>query len=163
MKVVAFDTFPSKQAAATLGYQYVSLDELLERSEIITIHVPLTPETRNMIGARELGMMREAALLINTSRGGIVDERALIKSLETGGIGGAAIDVFEETLRQSDKVKTLPNLIVTPHIAAYTYETLELMDVTLVAECRRLLRGEKPEYTVNPEIWDKVKDRVRVF
>lgn len=99
----------------------VPLDELLRRSDFISLHCPLTPETRHLIDSRELDMMKPNALLINTSRGGVIDEAALTEALEQGRIGGAALDVTEcEPLRLDNRLLQLPNVIITPHIAAFS-------------------------------------------
>jgi D-3-phosphoglycerate dehydrogenase len=152
MKVVAYDVFPNNEVARALGFTYVSLNELLVSADIVTVHVPLSPETRGMIGARELERMKETAYLINTARGGVIDEPALVEALKSKAIAGAALDVYEKSLPDNEAVYELDNLLITPHIAAYTYETLEAMDMAQVDEYRRILRGDLPINILNREV-----------
>ena len=109
---------------ARTGAKLVPLEELLRSSDIITIHVPLTPETRHMIGRREIAMMKDGAILINTSRGGVVDEKALLEALRSGKLAGAALDVFEAEPPSGTSLELakLPNVVATPHIGAQTRE-----------------------------------------
>ena len=109
---------------ARTGARLVPLEELLRSSDVLTIHVPLTPQTYHMIGEREIGMMKDGAFLVNTARGGVVDERALLKALKDGKLAGAAIDVFEEEPLSgvSLELARLPNVIATPHIGGQTAE-----------------------------------------
>jgi D-3-phosphoglycerate dehydrogenase / 2-oxoglutarate reductase len=123
------------------GYEWVApltLDELLRGSDVLSLHVPLTPETRGSIGARELSLMRKDAILVNCSRGGVVDEAALQAALESGGLRGAALDVFEREPPGELPLLQLPNVIATPHIGASTAEAqrragLEAADVMIQA------------------------------
>lgn len=148
MKVIAYDLFQNDEAAKQIGFTYVSLDQLLAEADIISIHVPWTPETERLIGTEAFEKMKEEAYLVNTARGGIVDEAALVEALKTGKIAGAALDVFESTFPQMKDIYSLENLILTPHIASYTYETLEAMDMVLVEEYGRIAQGKMPE-TIN--------------
>lgn len=148
MKVIAYDLFQNDEAAKQIDFIYVSLDQLLAEADIISIHVPRTPETEGLIGTEAFEKMKEEAYLVNTARGGIVDEAALVEALKTGKIAGAALDVFESTFSQMKDIYSLENLILTPHIAAYTYETLEAMDMVLVEEYERIAQGKMPE-TIN--------------
>lgn len=148
MKVIAYDLFQNDEAAKQIDFTYVSLDQLLSEADIISIHVPRTPETEGLIGTEAFEKMKEEAYLVNTARGGIVDEAALVEALKTGKIAGAALDVFESTFLQMKDSYSLENLILTPHIAAYTYETLEAMDMVLVEEYERIAQGKMPE-TIN--------------
>jgi len=144
MKVFAFDTLPNEKIAQELDFSYMDLDSLLTNSDMVSLHVPLTPDTIGMIGKREIGMMKPSAYLINTSRGGIIDEAALLEALQGKIIAGAALDVYDNNLVQKEQIYSLDNLIITPHIAAYTYETLENMDMELVEAFKSILRGKKP-------------------
>ena len=130
MRILAFRrTRPPgiAEVLARTGSRMVPLDELISSSDIITLHVPLTPQTRHMIGEREISMMKDGAILINTSRGGVVDEEALYKALVSGKLAGAALDVFEEEPPKgiSLKLASLPNVVATPHIGAQTVEAQE--------------------------------------
>jgi len=110
------------------GARMAPLEELLRSSDIITIHVPLTPQTRHMIGEREIAMMKDGAIIINTSRGGVIDEEALLRALKNGKLAGAALDVFEEEPPRgvSLELARLPNVIATPHIGGQTKEAQEM-------------------------------------
>jgi len=125
LRVQAFDPFLSTERAATLGVRKVELDTLLESSDIVTLHVPKTPETAGMIGARELERMKPSALLVNCARGGLVDEAALKRALEAGRLRGAALDVFEHEPATDNPLFGLPNVICTPHLGAATVEAQE--------------------------------------
>jgi D-3-phosphoglycerate dehydrogenase len=154
MTVIAYDVEQNHGAAEALGFTYVPFEELLARADFISLHVPLTPGTEGLIGAAELACMKPTAYLINTSRGEIVDEVALLKALKEGALAGAAFDVYSKSLPSREDVYRLDNLIVTPHIAAYTYETLESMDMALVQAFEQIVRGELPANVnvLNPEV-----------
>jgi len=126
MRVVAFDpqVGPSDAAWSQAGVQPVELDALIAESDVVSLHVPLTPETRGMFGERRLRQMKRDAVLVNTARGGIVDEAALAKVLREGHLAGAALDVFgEEPLKAGSPLAGAPRLILTPHIAGVTTES----------------------------------------
>ncbi len=116
-----------------LGVELVSLQELLKRSDVITLHVPLTPETYHMIGEKEIELMKNGAFLINTSRGAIVDEEALLKALQSGKLRGAALDVYEVEPPIGRALVKLPNVVCTPHIGSQTVEAQRLVAI-LTAE-----------------------------
>ncbi|HUI23721.1 MAG TPA: hydroxyacid dehydrogenase [Nitrososphaerales archaeon] len=122
MSVLFYDviTIPP-EVAASLGAKVVGLDELFRESDYITLHVPMTPETAHMVGTQRLGQMKKNAYLINTSRGGVIDEAALASALQSGGIAGAALDVFEKE-PPVGPILTAPNTILTPHIGGQTEE-----------------------------------------
>jgi phosphoglycerate dehydrogenase-like enzyme len=126
-----------------------SLDDLLGQSDIVSIHLPLTPRTRRLIAARELALMKPASLLINTSRGAIVDEVALADALRDGRLAGAGLDVFEtEPLPPRHPLRTCPNVLLTPHLAGQTREAMERMVEALHGNLERVARGEEPQYRV---------------
>ena len=123
MRILAYDPYLSAERAADERLERVELDELLERADFVTVHVPLTEQTRGMIGVAEIGRMKPAAILINAARGGIVDERALAVALEQRKLGGAALDVYEtEPLPGEHPLRGAPNLVMTPHLGAATME-----------------------------------------
>lgn len=144
MHVVAHDDFlPAEHPAWELA-ERATLDELLDTCDVVTLHCPLTPETRGLIGARELARMRKGAILINTARGGIVDERALADALRSGHLGGAAVDVF--TAEPIDATtaavfRDVPNLILTPHIAGVTAESNARISTVTVENVLRELKA----------------------
>jgi len=154
MHIVAYDAFPDQTAASSLGFEYMGLDKLMSSSDIISVHVPFLPETKDLITAQEFACMKPNALLINTSRGGIVNELDLLVALKEKRIAGAAIDVYQKNFPDNPEVYELENLVVTPHIAAYTYETLESMDMMLVEAYQMILRGELPTNLniLNPQV-----------
>ncbi|MGG1519629.1 D-glycerate dehydrogenase [Paenibacillus oryzisoli] len=136
------------------GLEYAGLDELLQRSDYVLLQAPLTPETSGMIGARELGLMKKDAILINTARGGVVDERALIEALQEKRIAGAGLDVFEqEPLPQGHPFLSMPQVVTVPHIGSATVQTRSAMAMKAAANMAAVLRGERPENLLNPEVW----------
>jgi glyoxylate reductase len=132
---------------------YRPLDDLLRESDFVTLHVNLTPETEKLIGARELALMKPTAFLINTARGPVVDQGALIEALREGRIAGAALDVLErEPPDADDPILSLPNAIVLPHIGSATRETRAAMLDLAIDNLLAALRGETPKAMVNPEV-----------
>src|SRR4030095_7843886 len=124
MKIIGYDPFLAPDRAAQLGIEAASdLDGLLPRVDFLTVHTPLTAETTNLIGARELGLMKKGSRVINCARGGIVNEEALTAALQSGHIAGAALDVFVQEPPPADHpLLKLPNVVVTPHLGASTVE-----------------------------------------
>jgi phosphoglycerate dehydrogenase-like enzyme len=137
----------------------VELDELLGRSDFVSLHTPLNSETRRLIGERELRLMKPTTYLINTSRGPVVDEGALIRALQEGWIAGAGLDVFEvEPLPVGSPLLELDNVILTPHSAGYSDVRPARMHTQAAQEIVRVLKGHWPQNLVNPE----VKGRARL-
>jgi D-3-phosphoglycerate dehydrogenase len=152
MKVVAFDPYIPKEIAEKLGVELVDLETLLKNADFISIHAPLTSETRGMIGENELRMMKRTAYIINTARGPIIQEKALYKALKNGWIAGAGLDVYEKEPPDSDNpLFRLENVIVTPHIAYYTKEAIWRLEMSAVEEAIRILQGKMPKNLVNKE------------
>jgi len=134
--------------------EWVSLPELLARADVVSLHVPLTPETRHLIGPAELHAMREDALLVNTTRGPVVDEAALAGALRRREIAGAALDVFEREPEVSEELLDLENVVLAPHLGSATTETREAMGMLCVAALEAvLLDGRCPPNAVNPQVW----------
>lgn len=127
MKVVYYDVKRDMEAEQGCGIAYLSLEDLLNISDVVSIHVPLLPETKHLIGESQLRMMKPSAYFINTSRGPIVDEKSLAKILKENVIRGAALDVFENEPKMESDLKKLSNVVVTPHIASATHEAREQM------------------------------------
>ena len=145
---------PEKVEAAGCEY-YEELDDLLRDCDIITVHNPLTADTRNMIGARELSLMKKTSLLINTSRGPIVNGQALADALNSGVIAGAAVDVYDtEPVSADDPVFTAKNLIATPHLAALTREAKNRMCVKCAEGCVAVLNGERWPDVVDKSVYE---------
>ena len=138
----------------------VSLEELLAVADIVVLCCPLTEQTRGLIDAAALKRMKQGALLINVARGPVVVENALIKALESGHLGGAAIDVFDtQPLPPDHPLLALPNVILTPHMAGITEESMLRMGQGVVAETRRIAAGELPEQLVNPDAVPRYRQR----
>ena len=124
-------TPPDPATLRELEAEFVPLSDLLTRSDIVTIHIPNTPQTHRMIGEKELALMKKDAYIINTSRGAIIDEKALLKALQSGRLGGAALDVFEAEPPKEWTLVQLPNVVCTPHIGAQTEEAMKTASVLL--------------------------------
>ena len=125
MRVIAWTLHPDEGRALELGVQYVNLETLLRDADVVSMHLRLSEETRGLIGASELSLMKPTALLVNTARGPLVDQAALVEALRSQTIGGAALDVFEEEpIPRDSPLLTLPNVIVSPHTAGTTAEAL---------------------------------------
>lgn len=151
MEVLCYDVYPDLEFSKEYGITYCSLEELLKRSDIVTIHVPLTPETRGLIGERELGMMKPTAFLINTSRGGIVDERALYDTLSNKKIAGAALAVMEQEPPINSPLLQLDNVVITPHIGGYTGEAINNMGIVAAKNIVLVLNNKPGAHIVNGE------------
>ncbi|HYJ50459.1 MAG TPA: phosphoglycerate dehydrogenase [Microbacterium sp.] len=153
MRVVAYDPYVTSARAQQLGVQLVSLDELVEQSDFITIHMPKTPETTGMIGAEQLRRMKPTAYVVNVARGGLIDEAALFDALTAGEIAGAGLDVFSAEPPASDsaaqRLLDLPNVVVTPHLGASTEEAQEKAGVSVARSVRLALGGELVPDAVN--------------
>ncbi len=134
---------------------HVPLDALLARSDFVSLHVPLTDETRHLISVPELSRMKQSAILINTARGPVVDERALVATLSEGVIAGAALDVFEDEPAVPRELLELPNVVVLPHIGSATVSVRSRMCAMAAKNCAAVLTGERPEHPVNPEALDE--------
>jgi D-3-phosphoglycerate dehydrogenase len=156
MNVVAYDPQLSDEAFRLAGCARAgSLGRLLEESDFVILCLPLTGDTAGMIGARELSLMKPGAYLINTSRGGLVDEQALYRGLAEGEIAGAAMDAFvREPPTLENPLLSLDNFIATPHVGGATKEAMRRMATDLAEEILRVLRGERPLNPVNPEVYE---------
>jgi glyoxylate reductase len=136
-------------------YEELPLDRLLTDADVVSLHVPLKPETRHLIGAPELAVMRSSAVLVNVSRGQVVDEAALVDALVGGRIAGAALDVYEDEPEVSARLLELENVVLSPHLGSSTHAAREAMGM-LCADALEavLLRDELPANAINPEAWD---------
>jgi D-3-phosphoglycerate dehydrogenase/(S)-sulfolactate dehydrogenase len=150
MTVLGYDALEDAAFAQSVGLRYVGLRELLSQSDIVTIHAPKLPETTNLINAETLRWMKPTAYLINTARGGIVDERALLDALNEERLTGAALDVFEqEPLPADHPLRTHPKVIVTPHIAGISAESHRRMVLQAMENILAALDGKRPPGAVN--------------
>jgi glyoxylate reductase len=137
-----------------LGVVYRPLNELLAESDFVSLHAPYTPETHHLIGEAELRRMKRTAYLINTARGPLVDERALVRALQEGEIAGAGLDVYENEPRLAEGLKELEQVVLAPHLGSATLETRMKMAKLAAENLLSVLRGEKPPHLVNPEVWE---------
>jgi phosphoglycerate dehydrogenase-like enzyme len=142
MEVLAWSQNLTAERAAAVGATRVGRDELLARADVVTIHLVLGERTRGLIGAAQLALMKPTALLVNTSRGPIVDERALVQALRTGTIAGAGLDVYdEEPLPADHPLRRLPNTVITPHLGYVTRETYRVFYDQALEDVRAFLAG----------------------
>lgn len=153
MKVIYNNRHRDEEFEEEYSVVYHSLDQLLELSDVVSLSVPLTPETTHMIGERELKLMKQSALLINTARGAVVDEKALIVALKEKWIAGAGLDVFEDEAKIPSELKDLPNTVLTPHIASATVEARIAMARIVIDNLNDGLEGRKPSCLINNEVW----------
>ncbi|MBV9169372.1 MAG: phosphoglycerate dehydrogenase [Chloroflexi bacterium] len=152
-RLLAYDVAQNPELASRYNVEYVSFDQLLSQSDVITLHAPLLPETRGMIDASALAKMRRSAYLVNTARGPLVDEQALADALASGTIAGAALDVMHvEPLPADSPLRQAPNLVLTPHIASSTHQSIDAMKRMAVENAARVLRGEPPLSCLNAEV-----------
>ncbi len=150
MELLAADPFIIPETVEALGGQLVPLHTVMRESDVISVHVPLSPATRHLIGERELRLMKPTAILVNTSRGAVIDEAALIRCLQEGTLAGAGLDVFEEEPLAADSpLRRMENVILVPHIGTCPEASLRMRAVG-VENVARFLRGEKPMRIVNP-------------
>ena len=153
MDVIVYDPYATPEAVEGCGARLVELDDLLTEADFVSLHVPMTDETRHIIGRDELGRMKSSAVLVNTARGGLVDEAALHDALANGIIAAAGLDVFEdEPLPDDHPLTKLDSMICTAHVAGQTQESLVRTSTVAAENILAVLRGEAPEILVNPEV-----------
>lgn len=151
MRIVYYDIVRAPDVENKYGASFVALDELLQNADIVSIHAPLTEETRHMIGRRELALMKKTSYLINTARGPLVDEKALVEALKTGDIAGAGLDVYEDEPRLAPGLAELPNVVLLPHLGSATLETRIKMAEMAATNVVAALEGRVPPNLVNPD------------
>ena len=150
LRVATYDPYVDKDAADAAGVECVGFDDLLARADFISVHAPLQPATRGLINAKAFAKMKKGAMLINTARGPLVDEAALIAALDSGHLGGAALDVVtHEPLAKDSPLIGRSNLILTPHTAFYSLEALEELQTKCAADVARVLSGQKAVYPIS--------------
>jgi phosphoglycerate dehydrogenase-like enzyme len=148
MPVLYYDVVSYPKTEEKLGAIKVSLEEVLKESDYVSVHVPLLPATKGMIGREQLALMKKGAFLINTARGAIVDEVALVEALKSGHLAGAGIDVFEKEPTPADNpLSQLENVVLTPHMASHTDDALKAMSM-VAQDIIRVLEGEPPRYRI---------------
>ena len=162
MRLLAYDPFVSRERAAHMGVELASLAEVLARADVITIHLPKTPETTGLIGEAELAAMKRGARLVNTARGGIVDEAALAKAVGDGQLAGAALDTFAEEPTTASPLFELDSVVVTPHLGASTAEAQDKAGVTIAEQLLLALSGQFVPNAVNVQA-GPVPDALRPF
>jgi glyoxylate reductase len=156
MNVLYHDVVRREDLERSMGIEYTTLEDLLRRADFVSVHTPLTAQTRHLIGAEELKLMKKTAVLINSARGPIVDQDALVDALRSGTIAAAGLDVFEvEPIPAGHPLLSLPNVVVVPHIASASVETRTKMALMAVENLLAVLSGRRPPNFVNPEVWDR--------
>lgn len=163
MRLVAYDPFVSKARAAQMGVEVVTLEEALAQGDVITIHLPRTPETMNILDARRLSLCKSDARIINVARGGIVDEQALADAVADGKLGGAAVDVFTEEPTTTSPLIGVPGIVVTPHLGASTTEAQDKAGVTIAEQVKLALAGELAPYAVNVDAGSVIPEELKPF
>ena len=148
MKIVYCDEHPNERIEQELGAQRTDLETVLRTSDIVSLHCPLTPQTRHLIGAAQLAMMKRTAVLVNTSRGPVIEEDDLVAALRNGVIAAAGLDVYEQEPRMAAGLADLPNVVVCPHIASATYHTRSQMAIIAARNILAVLEGKEPESPV---------------
>ena len=157
MKVVAYDPFWPEEFAGEHGVEKMEIDDLLKVSDIVSLHLPLTEENRGMINEETLRSMKSTALLINAARGEIVKEKDLYNALKDNVIAGAGLDVFENEPPTNSPLLKLDNVVMTPHIAAFTHDAMNNMCTGIANQLIEYAKGNKPAHIVNPEVFDRMK------
>jgi phosphoglycerate dehydrogenase-like enzyme len=157
MRHIACDPYVTQQAVRPLGVTLVDLDTLFREADFLCVNCPLNDETRRLVGARQLALMRPTAYFINTARGPIVDERALYEALAARRIAGAGLDVFEQEPTPADNpLLELDNVIVTPHHVCLTDECIDTVAASVFSACRDLAHGRVPRNVVNQQVLGRV-------
>ena len=149
LEIIAHDPYVAREVFAACGVEAVSFESLLARADFISMHAPLTPATRGLLGAAAFAQMKRGTMIVNTARGPLIDEAALLAALDSGALGGAALDVVvSEPLPKDSPLLGRDNLILTPHTAFYSVEALEELQTKCAADVARVLSGEPPVYPV---------------
>jgi D-3-phosphoglycerate dehydrogenase len=155
MRVIAFDPFVTPEQAAQTGVELTDLDSVIAQGDFVSLHVPVTPETNQLMDARRIAQMKRGAYLINCARGPLVDPIALVAAIDSGHLGGAGIDVFEpEPPEKGDPLRNHPMIVATPHSATVTTEGRVRIEHMAVERVLAFFRGERPADVVNPAVWN---------
>jgi phosphoglycerate dehydrogenase-like enzyme len=152
---LAYDPFLAKERAAELGLELVSLEQVCREADFISVHCPLTAATRHLLGEAQFALMKPSAFIINTARGPIIDQAALVRALRSGQIAGAGLDVFEtEPLVPTDPLTALDNVVLAPHSVGWTDELAAKNSRGACHNVREVLAGRRPAGLVNPDVWE---------
>jgi D-3-phosphoglycerate dehydrogenase len=154
-RIMLFDVKEDAEFAKSVQGEYVTLEKLLGEADFVSVHVPLNTATRGMIGKMQLASMKSTSYLINTARGGIVDEEALADALDEGIIAGAGIDVYMHEPPAGSRLALSDKVVMTPHMGSYTRESVEMMGMMAAENLIDALEGRKPKYLANPEVYTK--------
>ena len=155
MKVLVVSRSKPELAPGFENVSFVSLDEALAQADILSLHAPLTDATANMVNAESISRMKPGAFIINTSRGGLIDEAALADAVKSGRLGGTAVDVLcKQGAGSTSPLIGVPGIIVTPHMATFSRESIERVAMSVARSVVPALEGRMPEHTVNPQAWD---------
>ncbi len=157
MRVAVFDPYLNiKNVTSTEFEKLETLEELLKVSDVVSLHIPFTENTAGLIGVDEFRMMKKTSFLINTARGGVIDEKALIDAIENREIAGAGLDVYaQEPPEKDNRLFSFDNIVVTPHLSSFTYDGKRKMGIAVVQGVLDVLNGKKPDFIVNGEVWDR--------
>jgi D-3-phosphoglycerate dehydrogenase len=155
--VRVYDPYQAPEAVAAWGAVHVAdLVELAAGVDVLSVHTPLTPDTWGLISRDVIRAMKPGAILVNTSRGPVVDEVALVEALQDGRLGGAGLDVFSpQPPAAGNPLLHMDQVVLTPHIASFTHQGRRRMGLTVVEDVLRALRGECPQYLANPDTWPR--------
>jgi len=151
--VIAYDPYLPRPAAESLGIRLVEKDVVFREADVLSVHAALTSETKGMVGATELALMKREAILVNCARGEIVQEAALADALTAKTISGAAIDVFEREPPVGSPLLAAPNVVFTPHLGASTTEAQTRAGTLIAEQVMKALGGQRPEFVVNPGVY----------
>ena len=165
MRLLANDPFLTEEQAAEAGAKLVGLSELLHRSDVVTVHTPLTPRTRGLLGEAQLQAMKPGAFVMNVARGGIVDETALAEALQSGRVSGAAVDVYaSEPMDPDNPLRRAPRLLLTPHLGASTTEAQDRVGMEMAEQVLMSLSGITPPYAINaPTVAPETAPKLRPY
>jgi glyoxylate reductase len=156
MKVMFYDAEPIPAGLIReLGVERVELDQLIRTSDFISLHVPLLPTTKHLLNDHTFSMMKPNCIVVNTSRGPVIDEKALVRALKQGKIAAAGLDVYEREPEIEPELLEMDNVVIAPHIASASYETRLRMCNMAADNLLAVLRGERPKNLVNPEVWER--------
>lgn len=160
LEIVAADPYVADHVFAAHRVSRVGLAELIETSDVVSIHTSLTPATLHLIGAEEISRMKQGAIVVNTARGAVVDQAALVEALRDGRLAGAGLDVLEkEPPEPDDELLRLPNVIVTPHVGAYSEEAITTLQERAASSVVDALSGVRPRHLADPSVWQILRGR----